>query len=222
MDDPLVQSLEIAGKIGLAGLLGGLIGLERERHAQAAGLRTHFIVAAGACLIMLVSMHMRTIDPTADPGRIGAQVVSGIGFLGAGAILRFGFTIRGLTTASSLWASAGIGLAVGAGLWTGAGACTVLVLLALTLLDAFEKMIVHGKRIGRIVIVSQDRPAILGEIEGCLSRYQISIKKVGMRREVAEKKLEVDVDATLPESVNLQLLSSDLSGLQGVEQVVIT
>ncbi|HLG42055.1 MAG TPA: MgtC/SapB family protein [Planctomycetota bacterium] len=222
MDDPLVQSLEIAWKIGLAGLFGGLIGLERERHAQAAGLRTHFIVAAASCLIMLVSMHMRTIDPAADPGRIGAQVVSGIGFLGAGAILRFGFTVRGLTTASSLWASAGIGLAVGSGLVAGAGVCTVMVLLALTLLDVFEKSIVHGKRIGRISIVSQDRPAILGEIEACLGRHDVSIKKVGMRRGIAEKKLEVDVDGGLPDKINLQLLSSDLSGLQGVEQVEIS
>jgi putative Mg2+ transporter-C (MgtC) family protein len=221
VEESLPRVLAVLGNIGLSALLGGAIGLERERHAQPAGLRTHTIVAAAACLIMLVSMHMWTLTPMADPGRIGAQVVSGIGFLGAGAILRFGFTIRGLTTASSIWAAAGIGLAVGAGFYSGALACTVVVVLALSVLDVVEKALIRGRRVGRISIVSQDRPSMLGELEACLQRHNVEIKRLGIRRGVTEKKIEVDVDITLPETVILQSLSADLSALTGVEQVDI-
>lgn len=221
MEELLTRTLTVVGNIGLSAVLGGAIGLERERHAQAAGLRTHMIVAAASCLIMLVSVHMWAINPAADPGRIAAQVVSGIGFLGAGAILRFGFTIRGLTTASSIWAAAGIGLAVGAAFYAGAIACTVLVVVALSLMDALEKAVGRNRRIGRVSIVAQDRPSILGELETCLRTHDVSIRKLGIRRGVTEKKIEVEVDITLSEAVSLQALSADLSALAGVEQVDI-
>src|SRR5438045_3802502 len=110
--------LEMAGRLCLAGLLGGLIGFEREVNSQPAGLRTHMIVSLGSCLIMLVSIHMSELAPgRSDPARIAAQVVAGIGFLGAGAIMRSGLSVRGLTTAACLWTAAAIGLAVGCGYW---------------------------------------------------------------------------------------------------------
>lgn len=98
----------------LAGLMGGIIGLERESHGRPAGLRTHIIVSLGSCLIMLVSIYGFEDAGNRDPARLAAQVISGIGFLGAGTILREGATIIGLTTAASLWVVAGIGLAMGA------------------------------------------------------------------------------------------------------------
>src|SRR6266478_1020091 len=95
------EDVVMAGRLSLAALLGGLIGLEREMHHQPAGLRTHMIVSIGACLVMLVSLHMSEMTPTkADPGRLAAQVVAGVGFLGAGAIMRSGLSVRGLTTAA--------------------------------------------------------------------------------------------------------------------------
>jgi hypothetical protein len=94
--------IQMAGRLCLAGLLGGLVGLEREIHSQPAGLRTHMIVSLGAGLIMLVSIHMADLSPgKSDPGRIAAQVVAGVGFLGAGAIMRSGLSVRGLTTAAA-------------------------------------------------------------------------------------------------------------------------
>ncbi|HBL37110.1 MAG TPA: methyltransferase, partial [Firmicutes bacterium] len=101
----------------VATLLGAVIGLEREQHGRPAGLRTHILVALGSCLIMLVSIYGFPSGTGSDPARLAAQVVSGIGFLGAGTILRDGTSIRGLTTAASLWVVAGIGLAAGTGFY---------------------------------------------------------------------------------------------------------
>ena len=131
-----MSAFEIATiqRLLLITVLAGLVGFERERHGRAAGLRTHILVGLGSCLIMLTALYLMeglsgrvAIDPT----RMAAQVISGIGFLGAGTILRFRASVRGLTTAASLWAVAGIGLAVGAGFLVGAVAGTGIVLAAL-------------------------------------------------------------------------------------------
>jgi putative Mg2+ transporter-C (MgtC) family protein len=121
-----------------AALLGGIIGLEREINAKAAGFRTHVLVCIGSCLIMLVSMHMVDIYrgiANADPGRIAAQVVSGIGFLGAGTIIRSRASIHGLTTAASLWSVAGVGLAAGSGLFKVSAFAALLILGSLLVLN---------------------------------------------------------------------------------------
>ena len=115
-------------------ILTGLIGLERQVHQRDAGLRTHILVALGSCLIMLTSMYVFDIykdKVSLDPARIAAGVITGIGFLGAGAIIREPERIRGLTTAASLWVAAGIGLAVGVGFKSVAIYTTVLVLIVL-------------------------------------------------------------------------------------------
>lgn len=105
----LTEQLYFFGRIVLAAFLGGLIGLERERSVGLAGIRTHAAVAIGSCLFGLLSMHS---SPDADPTRISAQIVSGIGFLGAGVILRDKGRVRGLTTAATVWATASVGLAI--------------------------------------------------------------------------------------------------------------
>lgn len=124
---------EMVARLVLAGVMGSVIGFERERLLWAAGLRTHMLVCVGACLIMIVSAFgfsdvLGQKNIVLDPSRIAAQVVSGIGFLGAGTILLRGEVVKGLTTAASLWAVAAIGLAVGAGLYVAAIAATVLVI----------------------------------------------------------------------------------------------
>ena len=124
----------IVQRLILAAVLAGVIGYERERHGRAAGFRTHILVGVGSCLIMLTAMHLMEAlagRVTVDPTRMAAQVVSGIGFLGAGTILRSRASILGLTTAASLWAAAGIGLAAGAGFVFGAAVTTAIVFLTL-------------------------------------------------------------------------------------------
>lgn len=130
----------------LAAVLGGLIGLERDIHGRAAGLRTNLLVSLGAALFMLVSLAVAgsgnaaaAVQP-ADPGRIAAQIITGIGFLGAGAIIKAGFSVHGLTTAACLWLVAGIGMASGAGYFELALLVTAIGLLSLLTLNRLEKL----------------------------------------------------------------------------------
>ncbi|MDD5252472.1 MAG: MgtC/SapB family protein [Candidatus Omnitrophota bacterium] len=131
-------------------VLSGLVGLERQVHRRDAGLRTHILVALGSCLIMLTSLYVFDIykDRVAlDPARIAAGVITGIGFLGAGTIIREPEGVRGLTTAASLWVVAGIGLAVGCGFIRVAVYTTVLVLLVLYLLRFIEDRLIDNLKL---------------------------------------------------------------------------
>lgn len=137
----MVTQTQMVLRLLLALLLGGMVGFEREAQAKAAGFRTHILVCMGACLIMLTSMHIFDIYKgvaSVDPARIAAQVVSGIGFLGAGTIMRFKASVVGLTTAASLWAISGVGLAVGVGLYLVSIVTAVLMLISLVLLSKIE------------------------------------------------------------------------------------
>ncbi|MDO5712900.1 MAG: MgtC/SapB family protein [Tissierellia bacterium] len=138
-------------RLVFAAFLGGLIGLERESNNQAAGLRTHILVSTGSALIMLTSIFLAEQYNNHDHARIAAQVVSGIGFLGAGTIMIRGFDIKGLTTAASLWVDAGIGLAVGAGFYLPAITTVIIVILALFLLQKVEFKIIE--KVNRELIV---------------------------------------------------------------------
>src|SRR3984885_10287486 len=134
---------ELVVRLLVAAGLGSLIGAERERLVWAAGLRTHMLVSVGACLFMIVSAFgfadiLGTAHVVLDPSRVAAQVVSGIGFLGAGSILLRGDVVRGLTTAASLWTVAAIGLAVGSGLYVGAVAATFIILIILAGIKPLE------------------------------------------------------------------------------------
>lgn len=129
-------------RLGFAFLAGAIIGLERETNRQPAGLKTHILICVGSTLIMLLSVYIpQTYGKfgNADPGRIAAQVISGIGFIGAGAILRMGINVRGLTTASSIWAIAAIGLAIGAGMYLAATITIVLILFVLIIVEQLER-----------------------------------------------------------------------------------
>ena len=133
----MTQDLELLARLLLAAVLGGAIGAERELNDQPAGLRTHMLLTIGACLFTLVSAY--GFGGSTDPSRLAAQVVTGIGFLGGGAIVRHGLTVKGLTTAASIWATASVGVAVGAGQYVLAVGGAVLVsvtLLGLRRVDA--------------------------------------------------------------------------------------
>ena len=135
----VISSLYIFIRLIVAAILGGIIGLEREKLNRPAGVRTHMIVCLGSCLIMLLGEYMHQIDNTIDITRLGAQVVSGIGFLGAGAILKDGFSVRGLTTAATLWVVACVGLAVGGGFFSAGILTTIIVYSSLHFLGFTTK-----------------------------------------------------------------------------------
>ncbi len=129
-------------------IISGAVGYERERHGRAAGLRTHILVGAGSCLIMLTGLYLMESlagQVAIDPTRMAAQVVSGIGFLGAGTIINSQGSIKGLTTAAGLWAVGGIGMAVGAGFLSGAVMTGAIVIIALFLLSRVEQAIRKGQ-----------------------------------------------------------------------------
>ncbi|QUL98253.1 MAG: MgtC/SapB family protein [Candidatus Fermentithermobacillus carboniphilus] len=136
----LSQVTSVLLPLTVAAVLGGIIGMERESIERPAGFRTHILVAVGSALVMLVSVEVYSrFGNVADPGRIAAQVVSGIGFLGAGTILRSGLRVRGLTTAASLWAVSALGLASGMKLYGYAVASTVIILAVLIPLRRLEE-----------------------------------------------------------------------------------
>ncbi len=145
----MIENTDVIYRLILAVILSGLIGLEREIHGREAGLRTHILVGIGASLIMLTSIYIASqygVGNPADPGRVAAGVVTGIGFIGAGAIIRSRASIKGLTTAASLWATAGIGLAIGSGFYLGALITTILILFSLIFLGKIERFI-HCKEV---------------------------------------------------------------------------
>src|SRR3989338_10745197 len=128
------SDVELILRLGSAIILGGLIGFERELHGKVAGFRTHSLVSLGSALIMLVSIRIFDVygsETGVDPGRIAAQVVTGIGFIGAGTIIRSGTGIKGLTTAAGLWTASGIGLACGVGYFRAAFIATIITLFVL-------------------------------------------------------------------------------------------
>ncbi len=145
----MIGSLQIIFRLFLAAILGGMVGLERELHEKAAGFRTHILVCIGSCLMMLTSLHIFDVYKgltTVDPARIAAQVVTGVGFLGAGTIIRYGATVRGLTTAASIWAIAGVGLAVGSGFYLAAIVTAFIMLLSLYMLSRVDATVSKKQR----------------------------------------------------------------------------
>ena len=136
-----ITETDIVIRLCLAFAAGFIIGLERSSRRQVAGLRTHILISLGASCLMLLSIWLPQQLGSGDPGRIAAQVVAGMGFLGAGAIIKLGNSIRGLTTAASLWLTAAIGLTIGAGMYIAALTVVVLALITLVVLHIVERKI---------------------------------------------------------------------------------
>ena len=140
------MTTEFILRLLLAGIMGAVIGLDREYRAKEAGYRTHFLVSLGSALIMIVSQHgfgeiLDTPNVNLDPSRIASQVVTGIGFIGAGTIILHKQIVRGLTTAAGIWATSGIGLAIGAGMYTLGISATILTLIGLEVLSFLFKSV---------------------------------------------------------------------------------
>jgi putative Mg2+ transporter-C (MgtC) family protein len=140
-----MSDLSVVINLLIAFVLGGAVGWLREREGKTAGLRTHILVCVGAALFMIVSGEMMLKSGIADPGRIAAGVVSGIGFIGAGCIVQARGSVKGITTAASIWVTAAIGIAAGTGFYVGALATTIITLLTLQLLRQVEKTVIKTK-----------------------------------------------------------------------------
>ena len=175
--------------ISITTLLCGVLGLERERHGYAAGLRTHILVGIGSAVFTVISFYawgdfardelgnITGWDAMGDPARIAAQIIPGIGFIGAGSIMRDGFTIKGLTTAATLWVSAAIGMTAGSGLVSVAIILTAITLLVLVGLKALESR-KRGKKITRIAYLVPMGTRSLSAVTTCLDELDVSITDV--------------------------------------------
>lgn len=174
----MIVNFDFALRLLVAGILGAIIGLDREYHAKEAGYRTHFLVSLGSALIMIVSQYgfqdiIQENSVTLDPSRVAAQVVSGIGFIGAGTIILQKQIVRGLTTAAGIWATAGIGLAVGAGMYTIGIAATLLTLAGLELLSLVFKSI--GMKSSMITFSTHNKEILKEVSERFKSRHYLIV-----------------------------------------------
>ncbi|NLV20903.1 MAG: MgtC/SapB family protein [Syntrophomonadaceae bacterium] len=217
-----MEALEIVFKLALACILGGIVGLERESLNRPAGFRTYTVVCVGSALAMVVSIDIFTQfyhHVNADPGRIAAQVVSGIGFLGAGTIMKEGATIRGLTTAAGLWVVACIGLAAGAGMYLAAIATTALILFVLIYFARFEHLFTGMRLYKGIVMLVDDQPGQVGIIGSILGDMEVLIKEINLDREETENQLEIELLLQLPPETSITKVIERLSNIQGLHHI---
>lgn len=216
--------LEMSLRIGLALILGGLIGLEREFGHHSAGFRTHILVCMGSALITVLSIYGFSAfvgEPgvSTDPARLAAQIVSGIGFLGAGTILRTGLTVSGLTTAASLWVVAAIGIASGAGFYYGAILSTVLVLISLFALNKLEIRLHRTRKNRELTIEAIDRVGLLGSVSSELERFGIHIKRIRMENAEQENMIQIHMEILISKPAKAREAIDRIARIHDVKSV---
>jgi len=223
INEKSITTETIAFRMLLSLFVGTLVGIEREYHKQPAGLRTHILISMGATLIMLLSIYIpQTFNEyqPADPGRLAAQVVSGIGFLGAGAIMKFGFNVKGLTTAASIWVIAAIGLAIGAGMYWATTIATSILLFALIFLDIIEKWIFPAKFIKHLRIYSAAGFELKTDpILELLKRKKVSVRTIDIEQSFDEKRTSLYFVIQINEKVKINRLSEEIGEIEGVQMV---
>ena len=213
-------------KLLLAAFLGGLVGLEREVHGRPAGFRTHLLVSLGACLMAVISeyyfLKFNLYDSSSalrlDPGRVTAQIVTGIGFLGAGVILKEGQSVRGLTTAACLWVAAGIGMAIGAGLFLPAVVVTILSLISLMLLKRFERYF-RRDRYRTLTVQAAEKSLSREALMELLSNYGFRMIDFSMDRDCERKEVRFDLVVVHPEGIPGVELANAICELDQVKRV---
>lgn len=211
--------LQIAYALRLLGAaaLGMLIGLEREIHEHPAGMRTHLLVSVGSAGFTILSIGVFA-EPGGDPGRVAAQIVSGIGFLGAGAILKEGATIRGLTTAASLWAVAAVGMALGAGAWVVGVVITAIVIVSLWPLRVVAERYVSGQQHRvRLQLASHD-PRALGRVVEAVTEHGGSIAHLATAHAPGGG-LTIDLEVRVESSAVGARLATVIADLERIELI---
>ncbi|OUL80219.1 MgtC/SapB family protein [Paraburkholderia hospita] len=213
----MIGNFELISRLVLAAALGSVIGFERERLSWAAGLRTHMLVCVGSTLIMIVSAF--GFADVLDPSRIAAQVVSGIGFLGAGSILLRGEIIRGLTTAASLWSVAAIGLAVGGGLYTASVAATIIILIILAGIKPIEKRFITVKQRRQLSLLVERGSMTFHTLHEALGPASPRVKQFVMQQSDDDAQMdEVTITLHRVSSTEYAAICGQLRALQGVKE----
>jgi len=211
-----VAAVRLVGAV----VAGALIGLEREAHAKPAGFRTYMIISVGAALLMILSIYIPQ-RYGGDPGRIAAQVVTGIGFLGAGAIFRLGVTVQGLTTAAAIWTTAAIGLAVGGGMFVIGAIALALVLLALTVLDLVETRLIGGMEYRSLLVRSDRRPGQIGKIAEVLANHGVPSHRLAVSEHIEQSRIEIRAVARLEKRMDIRKFFDEIEEIEGIQHVEI-
>ncbi len=211
---------EILIRLLVASVLGGLIGYERERDAQPAGLRTHMILVMGSCLAMILSVNIG-LEYGSDPTRIAAQVIPGVGFLGAGAIMRYGFNVKGLTTATSLWSMAIVGLAIGYGYYVVGIVATLLMLFMLTMVNFVENRFIRTNVVRNFIIDINDEPGIIREVRKTIQSFSQKPIKFSIQKSIKSQRMRLEFIATIPRGEKMESLLETITAIGGVRSIKI-
>ena len=215
--------LDLLFRLLLAAVLGGAIGLEREVRGKAAGFRTNLLICVGATLLMELSIGVSAlVDPAqtnADPARIAAQIVSGIGFLGAGTIIQSRGSVVGLTTAATLWVVAAIGMAVGARAYVEAVGTTILVFVALIALSRVEESIIRRRFERRVVVVMDMSPGLLGAVREAFLEAGFIVKLTDVEREAQHVVASYDISGSRAQWPGVVDRLIQMEGIHKVTQI---
>ncbi|WP_239618429.1 MgtC/SapB family protein [Cohnella mopanensis] len=226
----VIDNVHLVIRLFLSVLLGGLVGFERERKNHAAGLRTHTLVCLGSCLLMILSMYgfadfVGEPNVRLDPARLAAQVITGVGFLGAGTILFTGKSITGLTTAASVWVVMAVGLTVGAGFYLPAVLSAVMVLLILWGLNIVEKRYVNNRRECTFTLMLDGEKPRMEHVQELLTHRGVKLVKVRFIGTddsdlgLEHKHQSMIITVILPHREQLMGLADDLNRMAGVRSV---
>ena len=218
--------LAILVKLLLAGIAGGLVGLEREKHGRPAGLRTNLLVSLGACTMMIISeaffLKYGALDAQStlrmDPSRTAAQIVTGIGFLGAGVILKEGASVRGLTTAATLWVVAGLGMAFGMGHVTLGTISTVLVLFSLIFLKKLDPLMKKDRYL-TLTVTAENRDALNDEIQKLLDERALELSDLSSHVDLVNNEIFIQMMITQQQRRIGRELTREILKLSGIKKV---
>lgn len=218
---PVIDLNAAAARLVLSLLACGLVGIEREARRQVAGWRTHIVIGLGATVLMLLSIWIPQEFGASqgDPGRIAAQVVSGMGFLGAGAFIKVGNNVKGMTTAATIWFVAGIGLVIGAGMWEIALLALALGLLSLVLLEPLEKKWFPSERLKLLQIWYDGGTPDRVAVREALKEHGVSAQTMDATLEVRKKHSRLSILARVPVNVDLDALFLALRKTGRVEKI---
>lgn len=227
-DSPLLGNyeLDILVKLLLAAVAGGLVGLEREKHGRPAGLRTNLLVSVGACAMMIVSeafyVKYGMLDAESavrfDPSRVAAQIVTGIGFLGAGVILKEGISVRGLTTAASLWVVAGLGMAFGMGYFSLGVITTVLVLISLVFLKNLDPLI-RKDRYVTLMVTAAKRMELYDELQTIFDERSLKVSDLSSHVDLVHDEIYFQMVITQQQKRIGRELTTAILQLEGIKKV---
>ncbi len=223
----MTGSAELVARIAIGSFLGGVIGYERDRHRRPVGLRTHLIVAMASATFMVISTHFiywqhygKDDLIAVDSSRIAASVVSAVGFLAGGAILRTGLTVQGLTTAAGLWLVTAIGMSAGAGMYIVSTAVTAMGIVALTVLRRFEDKNDHlmSRRVS--VVLGEDEPGI-GRVVAVLTELGATVSEVEYERRLddGKRRIVATFDVQFADTVGVARLIEGVESVPGVRRV---